>query len=145
MELTMKAGMHLGLLSLLVLSGCSREAVQIQYGTDSCSYCSMGIMDPDFGAEIITEKGKVYKYDSIECLVKYLKTESPPIHEILVVNYGTRGAFIPAESSLFLISESIKSPMSGNVAAFASEEQILNQGLSGSILDWDMLKLHINE
>ena len=29
----------------------------------------MTIVDPRYGAELVTTKGKVYKYDAVECLI----------------------------------------------------------------------------
>jgi copper chaperone NosL len=57
------------LLGLFV--ACEPKQEPINYGVDECELCRMRIMEDKYGAELVTEKGKVYKFDSIECLIKY--------------------------------------------------------------------------
>ena len=44
---------------ILFLSSCSAKPEPFNYGKDICADCSMTIMDPKFGAQIITDKGKI--------------------------------------------------------------------------------------
>jgi copper chaperone NosL len=62
----------LPIIALLFIS-CSKVPEKINYGEDHCMNCEMTIMDKRYGAEIVTVKGKVYKFDSVECLVEFLK------------------------------------------------------------------------
>lgn len=60
-------------ISLVVLvsffTSCSTvEPTPIKLNTDNCDYCKMTIADLRFASELITEKGKVYKYDDLSCL-----------------------------------------------------------------------------
>ena len=57
---------------------------EINYGVDACAYCKMNIVDPKFGAELITKKGRVYKFDAIECMVNYDREMQKPVHQYLV-------------------------------------------------------------
>ncbi len=58
------------LLSLLFfVVGCSVEESPINYGKDACNFCKMNIVDKQHAAEIVTSKGKPFKYDAIECMV----------------------------------------------------------------------------
>ncbi|MFL5807903.1 MAG: hypothetical protein ACJ749_00200, partial [Flavisolibacter sp.] len=54
---------------VLALNSCSTKPQPFAYGKDVCDDCSMTIMDPKFGGEIITKKGKVFKFDDAHCLV----------------------------------------------------------------------------
>ena len=56
-------------LILLFCSSCTIEPQPITYGLEACSSCKMTIVDPRFASEIVTRKGKVFKYDAIECML----------------------------------------------------------------------------
>src|SRR5947207_1685599 len=61
------------LVVLLLFSGCSTQPTPINYGSDECALCKMGIIDQKFGAEIVTKKGKIFKFDSGECMVNFVR------------------------------------------------------------------------
>jgi len=56
-----------------LLTACSHEPDPIRYGKDACAHCKMTIMDKRFSAELITAKGKVFKFDAAECMAGFLK------------------------------------------------------------------------
>ena len=63
-------------LSLVILS-CGISPLPIDYNHDECAYCKMKIADARFGAELVTSKGKVFKFDSAECLIwSYINDEN---------------------------------------------------------------------
>ncbi|MGB5288980.1 MAG: hypothetical protein WBN42_10875, partial [Ignavibacteriaceae bacterium] len=51
---------------LFLLASCGSKPEPINYGKDECEFCRMQISDNRYGAELVTDKGKVYKFDSIE-------------------------------------------------------------------------------
>ena len=113
------------ILSLLLLTMCGREPEPIAFGEDNCAHCSMMIVNPKFGSELITSKGKVYKFDSIECLIaESKKYNSEDIAVMWVPNFNNDKEFINFENAFLLISDKIKSPMSLNLLAFKSEEEL---------------------
>ena len=57
--------MMLLVFSVFMFSGCSLEPKPIEYGEDQCDACKMRISDSRFGAELVTTKGKIYKYDAM--------------------------------------------------------------------------------
>ncbi len=59
------------LLLSLVTASCGSNPEPINYGHDECEFCRMQISDNRYGAELVTDKGKVYKFDSIECLIEF--------------------------------------------------------------------------
>src|SRR5690606_30570495 len=61
---------------LLLFTACKPEAQAIDYGFDSCTHCKMTIADNRYGAELVTQKGKVYKFDAVECLTAYEESDS---------------------------------------------------------------------
>ena len=55
-------------------ASCGRKKPEpIAYGKDSCSECKMTIIDPKFGGEIISKKGKIFKFDDTHCLAKFME------------------------------------------------------------------------
>lgn len=132
------------LLTGMLFLYCKPAPEAIRFGEDACAYCSMGIADPSFAAEIVTEKGRVFKYDSIECMVRsYRKMETEP-GLLLVMDYSEPGTFINAKEAHFLISPETRSPMGANLSAFKKESSILEMGLEGSVFDFNALVQHIN-
>ncbi len=57
-----------------LLSSCQPRPEPIHYGQDACDFCRMTIVDKQHAAQMVTEKGRVYKYDAIECMLNDLKT-----------------------------------------------------------------------
>jgi copper chaperone NosL len=57
-----------------LLIGCNPKAEKINLGKDQCAECKMTIVDPKFGAEIVTKKGKVYKFDDTHCIADVFRT-----------------------------------------------------------------------
>ena len=73
---------------LLLFSSCKTEPKPIDFGSDACEFCQMIIIDNHYGGELITEKGKVFKFDSGECMARYIKSqhlESAKFQALLVV------------------------------------------------------------
>ena len=112
-------------LSLLIIS-CNPKPEKIAFGKDNCAECKMTIMDPKFGAEIVTKKGKVYKFDDAHCVATFLErrgVELTDIHQTLFVNYNDNNEFVKVKSVEFVVSSQLKSPMGGNAAAFKSSTE----------------------
>jgi copper chaperone NosL len=135
---------HLVTILLIVLSfaSCKPEFSPISYGHDACQQCKMTIMDKRYAAEIVTKKGKAFKFDDIACLKKYLKEENLPETDLMVfiADYNNSdGKFLDARQVVYLHSELFKSPMNGNVAAFAlaANVNLLKDSLHTEVLKWD--------
>ena len=113
------------LASFIFLAGCSSGPKPIQLGKDSCDYCKMAIADKNFGAEIITNKGKVYKFDDTHCLAAFRseKMDSNDVKEVYLVNFSDPHNFINGEDAILIRSEDLHSPMGGNTAAFDNENE----------------------
>ncbi len=111
---------------LLVFAGCAGQDPQpIEYGKDNCTFCQMLITDHEFGSELITPKGKVFKFDSIECLVAYSQMPGnydPKASAVYVTSMLEPDVLFDAKSAMFVISKTIDSPMGANLAAFRSHE-----------------------
>jgi copper chaperone NosL len=128
---------------LLSYISCTISPQPIAYGQDQCAACKMIISDKKFGAELVTTKGKIYKYDAIECLVpELLKKNEEHYSFIMVTDYLNPGNLINATESSYLFSKNLPSPMGGYLSSFRDEKsaksvQILHQG---EIINWNFLK-----
>jgi len=130
--------------SFLLLS-CGSEPEPIHYGKDSCDHCRMTIMDPKFGAEIVTNKGKVYKFDDVNCLVRFMadgKVAEADVNQILVADFAKPETLMPVEAAFFVKSEEIRSPMASRVAAFSDTLLRAKQvkKWSGNPMNWPQVK-----
>lgn len=110
---------------LLILSACSKSPEPISYGQDECVYCRMLITDNRYGAEIVSGKGKTYKFDSLECLVGFALEKNligDETHRFFVTNFSHPGDFTNARNANYVHNENFKSPMGLNVMAFESKD-----------------------
>jgi len=128
-----------------LLTACSHGPDPIRYGKDACAHCKMTIMDKRFSAELITAKGKVFKFDAAECMAGFLK-ENPTIagdakSVFLVNDFTNPGQFTDARKSFFLRDSSLSSPMGGNLAAFLSLQaaEAAKKDKSAQVYDWSLL------
>jgi len=102
----------------------------------------MTIIDPQFGAAMLTSKGKVFTFDSGECLVKYLMaTGINEKDQFFVSDYCKPGTLIDATNAAYLHGDNIRSPMGGNLAAFsnATSAKAMQKELGGELLEWNEL------
>ena len=128
------------LTALCALFACNRSFEPVEYGKDACAHCKMTIMDKRFAAEIITPKGKVFKFDDISCL-RAFETELPGSMLFVSAYAGTPGDPLNAATAVYLHHESFGSPMNGNLAAFASPADAarLRDSLQLPLLNWENL------
>lgn len=126
------------------LYSCTPEKEPIILGKDNCSFCKMTFTDARFGAELLTTKGKVYKFDDTHCLLSFMKAGTVPkdaVKTIYVVDFLGKHDLMPVSTSFLLTSEVLHTPMNGNIAAFASIDS-LNACLkdcNGKQVDWNGL------
>lgn len=127
----------------LLVSACAIEPQPIDYGREACHFCQMTIVDKQHAAELVTTKGKAFKYDAIECMVNDLKRrDKESIALFLTSDYENPGNLIDARESYFLISEAIQSPMGENLSAFSSEWKVRKKidAVGGEMYNWRALQ-----
>ena len=126
--------------TIFTLGSCSSKPEPINYGKETCQFCKMTIIDKKFGCEIITKTGKTFKYDDLHCLMKDLSSKKE-ITQILVNDYSKKGDLMDVEQSFFVKSQTLRSPMGGDVAAFVSKKIIRESPLdSDEIYSWIDIK-----
>lgn len=129
--------------SLYFLGSCTIEPKPINYGKDHCHYCEMTIVDRNHATFYVTEKGKQFNFDAIECMINDLNNNNK--HNLAfmeVTYYGHPKQMLKAQSATYLISESIKSPMSANLSAFSTLDvaKKAQQEHGGTIYTWSEIK-----
>lgn len=132
--------------ALLFFCSCSSGPEPIRYGQDQCHHCKMTLTDKRYGSELITTKGKVFKFDDLNCLCSFLgegKIAEQEIAQIVSVDFKKTGTFIDVQKAEFLQNEALKSPMRGDIACFSDlkDLQAVQTELGGGTsMDWPAVK-----
>ncbi len=138
--------MHKKILLLLCiaisLAACSTKPKPIIFGTDNCDFCKMTISDTRYGAELVTKKGKVFKFDDVHCIKAFIKkgdVEPANTASTWLVDFDGNGNLLDAHKAYMLKHESLKSPMNSGIATFEKLENLrkINLNNSGTELKWD--------
>ncbi|MFN3939562.1 MAG: nitrous oxide reductase accessory protein NosL [Chitinophagales bacterium] len=112
----------------------------VAYGEDVCAFCKMTIMDKRFSCQLQTHKGKTYKFDDLFCLLQFSVFEiidTSDIAQVYVSDFST-GTFIESTQAQFLFNPAFRTPMEGNIAAFATMEVLhsVHSEKGGEIINW---------
>ena len=129
---------------LIFLSSCNNGPQPIKVGADGCSFCKMIISDNRFGGEIITKKGKAYKFDDIQCLLSFSKSttmDEQKIDQVFFVNFDDDHNLIESSVVFLFKSDEFHTPMTGNIAAFNNRQSLQNvaQKMKGVEVRWNDL------
>lgn len=132
------------LLIAISFSSCNNGPETIKLGKDNCHFCKMTIIDAHFSAEIITTKGRIYKFDDCYCLLNYLKTnalKSNEINNIYIACFTGNHQLINIKEAMLLQSKNIRAPMGGDIAAFNEFDSITKyqQVYPGNSTNWSSI------
>lgn len=131
------------ILFVMLLSSCSNvkpEALVVN--KDQCAFCKMTVADIRFGAETISSKGRIYKFDDLNCMIAFNKSnEKIMMNKFFVNDYDANNQLIDATTAWYISHETIKSPMGSNTAAFSNKDSAINKGKSISVdaVSWDQI------
>lgn len=107
------------------LTACQTGPRPIVFGEDCCTHCRMVLMDPKFGIELVTPKGKTFFFDDVNCVVAYETTgqwDPADGSQLYFVDFAKPGELVPLDQCHFVQSETIKAPMASQVAVFGSSK-----------------------
>lgn len=129
---------------VVCFTSCSVGPEKIEIGKDACSFCKMSIVDNRFGGEILTKKGKVYKFDDTHCMLGFINAniiDNDNIKETYLVNFEEPHDLIAANRVILLKSETLHSPMGGNIAGFSDQNKVkeASRKFIGEQLTWNSL------
>ena len=127
------------LILLLSVSCKTKEADPIKLNSDGCDFCKMKIADGKFGAELITTKGRIYKFDDMHCMINYHKEyQATKIQSFYIHDFNQNNVLISAETAFYVKGGEINSPMRGNIIAVKTEKEAKNIALkyNASLVSW---------
>lgn len=124
-----------------LFQGCTPSGPEaIELHKDMCAFCKMRISDGHFGSELITEKGRIYKFDDLYCMREYIK-ENPDskMGGLFVHHYPIENQLVSVESVFLVKSPAFRSPMGGNTAAFIDVQEAEKQAFDkkGKLISWE--------
>lgn len=134
-------------LFLILFISCNVKSEEINYGEDICNYCSMTIVDRLHAAELVTNKGKVFKFDATECMINHLSENKSVVSLYLTTDYLNPEKLIDARKAYYIISPNIPSPMRANLSALATKEAALSlrADKQGELFTWEELLIHLSQ
>ncbi|AFL79669.1 putative lipoprotein involved in nitrous oxide reduction [Aequorivita sublithincola DSM 14238] len=131
----------------LLFASCNITPESINYGSDACHFCNMTIVDRQHASQLVTAKGKAYKYDAIECMVHSLQDEfkDTEMAHYLVADFLQPGELIDATKASYLVSEQVQSPMGANLSAFVNTiaGQKAQEKFTGDVFSWKEIQDHL--
>jgi copper chaperone NosL len=121
-------------------SACHSAPRPLVAGEDSCRYCRMTIDDPRFGAMVLTARGRLETFDSIECLAGYVSSQtagSAP-RAIWVADVENPSRWLDVTRARFLYGSTLHSPMGRRLAALdaAADVEAVRLRLGGELMSW---------
>jgi copper chaperone NosL len=138
------AGSIFGTFMLINIASCNVGPEPIKIGIDNCVFCKMTISDVRFGAEIVTKKGKVFKFDDVYCVLSFLQENNfdrTQVKEIYLTDFSNGHSLIKAGEAFLLKCEALRSPMGGDITAFSNADSlksVMNE-YNGPVLHWNEL------
>jgi copper chaperone NosL len=130
----------LSLIAFFVIS-CNSAPSPLVLGKDNCHYCKMTISDARFGAEILSEKGKILKFDDPQCAISFLHSQegqSLAFREIYFTDFSGDHGLIDSKNAIFLKTDSLRAPMGGAYSCFSNSDSLSNvlKAYAGIITYW---------
>ncbi|MDH3222450.1 MAG: nitrous oxide reductase accessory protein NosL [Gemmatimonadota bacterium] len=115
----------LGLVMMFGLAGCGDSGPRpLVAGVDACADCLMVLDSNGHGGQIVSAKGRIYTFDSVECMANHLRMamEDEGVRSLWVVDFSEPQSLVVAEEAFYLVSPTLASPMGLGVTAFARLE-----------------------
>jgi hypothetical protein len=107
----------------------------------------MTLADRRFGAELVLPTGRVIPFDDTGCLITFLASDSASAaaaHSILVTDFLPPHALLDARGAVFLLSDSIRTPMDYHVAALSPQRaDSVRAEMGGTLISWDQARAKI--
>jgi copper chaperone NosL len=127
-----------------LFNSCTAGPEAIVAGTDNCYFCKMTITDAKYGAEIVTKKGRVYKFDDLHCLLAFTKAkmmDQTLVKDIYLVDFAGDHVLVKSNESFLLQGDAIHGPMNGNVIAFKDKDSLKKMAtrFNAAEIKWDEL------
>jgi len=122
---------------LALLACSSLQPLPVRSG-ESCYGCRQVIGEPRLAAEMIDAKGHAFKFDSVECLVRYINDHpSEEIDGVFVTDYKTSRMF-SATTATYVRGAADPRTMRKSYIAFkaSADAQAFAKEQSSTTSDW---------
>jgi len=134
----------------LMLAGCSDPQPRaVIAGVDGCADCLMMVDATGHGSELVTTTGKIYTFDSIECMNNYLFTYDGEevVHSLWVTDFANPDDLVQAGNAYYLRSGALSSPMGLGITAFSrlKDRDGAVHAFGGDPLDWGAVQTLVEE
>lgn len=132
------------LLAVIFLAACTAEPDPILFGVQECAHCRMTITERPFAAQLMTDKGRTHSFDAIECMMRFTNSNFESDQQVRLYRVADQQSphdLFDATTATYVVSESIPSPMGGNLSAYKSHDAAaMRLGADqGDILTWKEL------
>jgi len=111
---------------VMMNTSCSQPGPKpIRLNKDECAYCKMTVTHAAFASQINTAKGRQYVFDDLGCMISYTKENAQEKGNMLyVADFCKPESFLDVSKAKFMYSDSLRSPMRGNMAGFSSTDSL---------------------
>lgn len=129
---------------LVLLSACGHSGPEaINLNKDDCDNCKMSISDKRFACELVTEKGRAYKFDDVSCMMSYKNENKDKMTNahFYINNYLVPNDLLFSDKLTFVEGENVGSPMGGNIAAFSNKDSanVYVNTWSAKLITWETI------
>lgn len=133
------------LFTTVIVISCKVEPRSINFGHDDCEFCKMKLMDERFGAQLVTDKGRIYMFDDVNCMVEFMDSDEGKRHLYayeLIVDYSNPGELLDVHYTFFLKTDEIRTPMNSKIIALPNREtqEEFKADIGGILLGWGEIR-----
>lgn len=131
---------------ILAMAACNPGPREARIGEDQCAHCRMTVSESRFAAQLITDRGRSFLFDSAECLAESLDEGEPAaidmVRSLWVTDFDRPGVWLRVEEAHFLRSDHLRSPMGVGLSAYASVDEAAEARAEhgGEVLNWDEVR-----
>jgi len=159
-----KALVTIFVIFLILLGGCNQasesegidvykytNSVDIEYGSDICSYTNEVIETVRYGGKIVMEDGVEHKFMSVECIAGfYLElSDKKSVEQILVVDFAHGQQYLPVDELVYLKSSLRPSPNGMSLTAIDNSNEKMKEYIydayPGEFHDWEEVLEMVSE
>ncbi len=107
-------------IGLFSLASCGTPRPKpVNLNEDSCSFCKMTITNAQFVTQLTTQKGRQYLFDDMICMMGYKNSNKELDYgHFYIADFCQPSDFIDLDQAILLQSDSLRSPMGGNIIGF---------------------------
>lgn len=131
------------LAGIIAFSSCSEPGPQpVTMNKDMCAHCKMNITNAHFATQLLTQKGRHYLFDDITCMADFVNEHNEIEYNLFyAADFSEPTHFIDVDKAMFFKSDSLRSPMGGNIAAFAEKDslEMYMQKFGGNEIQWSLI------